>query len=67
MKLQIGDKVLNDKTNRVGVIVDWYIDDDGDDEHGRPIHIPIPVVRYSDGSESITREWHLKKVDDYAK
>lgn len=65
MKLRIGDKVLNDKNNKVGIIIDWYVDDDGEDESG-PIYLYHPIVRYDDGTDDIVSSWHCKKVTEDA-
>lgn len=67
MKFNIGDKVLNDKTNRVGIIVDFYADDDGEDENGRTIYIYRPIIQYNDGTDDIVSDYHLRKVSCDAK
>lgn len=61
MKFNIGDRVFNDRDNKFGTIIEWYEDNDGDDERGRPIIMLIPVVKHDDGTEAIVRDWYLQK------
>lgn len=61
MKFHLGDTVFNKKTGKVGTIVEWYEDYDGDDESG-PIYLVYPIIRYDDGTDDIVNEWYLEKV-----